>query len=270
MDKFVNRNQDKKERSLSVGRAEEKRKREETDQTEEDEQLAFKRSLKVPRSPRQREREGRDMEEVLKRLEVLKDIQSELKEIKQTNQELKKNNEELKNEVRNYQKTLEEENRALKERLAVMEKKVAEIEDKQEKNEKQERRNNLVISCKTSNNPLDKKPEKVKEKAQEILKKVTEQDVSFEKATLITTSKSGRDIIAVKMNSFDEKLNIMRNKGKLRGSDIFIDSDLTKREAEVQKKIRDKVQEEKNKGNNAKVGYKKIWINGVWRPWNQE
>jgi hypothetical protein len=79
------------------------------------------------------------------------------------------------------------------------------------------------------------------------------------------------------------KEKVMKQKGKLRGNrateKIFIDNDLTKKEREIQKKIRAIAREEKRRaiakeakrqGKNLKVGYMKITIEGVQMRWNEE
>ena len=53
----------------------------------------------------------------------------------------------------------------------------------------------------------------------------------------------------------------MKNKSKLHGEDRFIDNDMTKTEREIQKALRSRAKEEREKGNTAKVGYQKILIN---------
>ena len=54
----------------------------------------------------------------------------------------------------------------------------------------------------------------------------------------------------------------MENKFKLASLDrySFIDDDLTKREADIQKKIRDIAVVERKQNKKVKVGYRKLWI----------
>jgi len=52
----------------------------------------------------------------------------------------------------------------------------------------------------------------------------------------------------------------MRKKRELKER-IFIDDDLTKKEREIQDHLREKTKEEKRKGNRAKIGYAKVWVN---------
>ena len=58
------------------------------------------------------------------------------------------------------------------------------------------------------------------------------------------------------------KRKVMENKFKLASLDrySFIDDDLTKREADIQKKIRDIAVVERKQNKKVKVGYRKLWI----------
>lgn len=49
-----------------------------------------------------------------------------------------------------------------------------------------------------------------------------------------------------------------------------IDSDLTRREQEAQKYIRELARKEKSKGQEVRVGFNKLWINGVKWEWNMK
>ena len=79
------------------------------------------------------------------------------------------------------------------------------------------------------------------------------------------------DIFRTRVNSFDTKMKIMKNKFKLKGIDksLYIDDDLTKTEADVQKQLRDMAVIERKKNNTVKVGYRKICVNGNWRNWDE-
>ncbi|PSN42467.1 hypothetical protein C0J52_21061 [Blattella germanica] len=69
-------------------------------------------------------------------------------------------------------------------------------------------------------------------------------------------------MILVKMRDFEEKLEVLRNKNKLRGIECYIDNDMTKEERSIQATLRRRAKEEKEKGYTVRVGYRKIQING--------
>lgn len=51
---------------------------------------------------------------------------------------------------------------------------------------------------------------------------------------------------------------------------IYIDDDLTKMERERQNHFRDKAKEEREKGNDVKIGYEKIFVKDSWYRWNEK
>ena len=107
----------------------------------------------------------------------------------------------------------------------------------------------------------------IETKTKEILSKINA-EVMAEKIMYIGKDKQNRGITRVTFNKFEDKLKIMRNKSKLRGQDIYIDSELTKAEREIQGILRQRAREEREKGDTeAKVGYQKILLRGQWVAW---
>lgn len=88
--------------------------------------------------------------------------------------------------------------------------------------------------------------------------------------TAYKTGKQEPKIIVAKLKNFEHKIEILKNKSKLKGKNIYIDSDLTLDEQKTQAEIRKAAKEEKDKGNNTKVGYRKLEINGMKYVWNDE
>lgn len=66
----------------------------------------------------------------------------------------------------------------------------------------------------------------------------------------------------------EEKRNNDKQKN-LKGTNMFIDDDITKKEREIQKKIRERADEEKRKENKTRIGYQKLEINGTWMKWQE-
>lgn len=58
------------------------------------------------------------------------------------------------------------------------------------------------------------------------------------------------------MKRWEDKEEVIKNKHKLKGTQIYLDHDLTKTENEIQKKLREIAKNERGKAVN--VGYKKI------------
>jgi hypothetical protein len=51
-------------------------------------------------------------------------------------------------------------------------------------------------------------------KVKDVLRKI-EANTAFRKATFIGKDKNNRDIVRVELNTFEEKINVMKNKSKL-------------------------------------------------------
>jgi len=57
---------------------------------------------------------------------------------------------------------------------------------------------------------------------------------------------------------------------KLGSRKIYIDNDLTQKEREVQRKLREIARDERADGRRARVGYRRIEIEGQMYIWNKE
>ncbi|KAF2897289.1 hypothetical protein ILUMI_08885 [Ignelater luminosus] len=95
-------------------------------------------------------------------------------------------------------------------------------------------------------------------------KELKEQMVSFITHNLeinikvIRTGEMGPNTCIVETENMEDKIKIMKNENKLRN---IIESDMTKREREIQKLVSEKVKDEKDKGKQVKV-----YINGrMWK-----
>ncbi|KAJ3650199.1 hypothetical protein Zmor_021901 [Zophobas morio] len=145
--------------------------------------------------------------------------------------------------------TLREENQKLTEKLE-------RVEQHLEKLEKAERRNNIVIKGGKLQGS------EITAEVEELLKNKVGIQTKIQDARLVSEK---YDIVVAKIENWDTKRAIMKQKNKLKGSKTFIEDDYTKQESEIQKKIRGIAAAEKGKGVEAKVGYKKmIWAGEVW------
>lgn len=80
--------------------------------------------------------------------------------------------------------------------------------------------------------------------------------------------RSGRVILTM-LEREGMKVEVMRNKNKLRGERIFIENDLTWEERKLQERIFRWAKEEREKGVLVKVGFARIQVKGVWRKWEE-
>lgn len=76
--------------------------------------------------------------------------------------------------------------------------------------------------------------------------------------------------LVLTINTFKNKVGIMKQKAKLRGTNIWIEDDLTEREKEVNEWLRKLAKAEERKGNDVRTGYLKIRINDEWKFWNEK
>lgn len=230
MRKFLEGTSERRGRSGSLGEIEElsKRKRQEdlSPGAGQDNQV-FKRSQKTPRSPDKKSEKEDGMEAVLRKLDILTDIQSELKELRKENQEIKKNNEELRKEVQEYQKFIQRESEETKTKIKELEQKVGKLEGEIERRDKQERRNNIIVTERGWRGSDTETERETEERMKELLTSITGGEVKIVSTRKIKTKNEKINIVEVKLNTFEDKMTIMKNKGKLRGSSTFIDSDLT-------------------------------------------
>lgn len=67
-----------------------------------------------------------------------------------------------------------------------------------------------------------------------------------------------KQVVVAKLKNMVQKQIIMENKSKLRGTNIYIESDMTNREKEIQNQIWTLAKIDMAKGEKIRVGYQKI------------
>lgn len=75
--------------------------------------------------------------------------------------------------------------------------------------------------------------------------------------------------MVAEVGSREQKREVMVRERELKRG-IYIDDDLTKMERERQNHLRDKAKEEREKGNDVKIGYEKIFVKDSWYRWNEK
>lgn len=80
--------------------------------------------------------------------------------------------------------------------------------------------------------------------------------------------RSGRVIVTM-LEREGMKVEVMRNKNKLREERIFIENYLTWEERKLQERIFRWAKEEREKGVLVKVGFTRVQVKGVWRKWEE-
>lgn len=244
---------------------------------EEEEINPFRRTAKMKRSTENLvgEASGETMEDTLKA------ILGEMRGMRKENMDLKEKVEQMTEELKtmkNNNKSMMEEWKIDKDqrrkemerwRIDIEEKtnnRMKQLEEKVERMEQNERRNNIIIKG------HEFVGGNLKEHVKAFIKEKLNVNVEVNWASAVGGAGSGKKNTIVQLREYNMKRNVMESKGKLRDvkeGRIFIDSDYTKKEREIQAKLRKIALEEKQKGIRVKIGYKKIQLNGVWKMWRE-
>ncbi|KAK1137397.1 hypothetical protein K0M31_001908 [Melipona bicolor] len=94
------------------------------------------------------------------------------------------------------------------------------------------------------------------------------------KGEVCTVETRGRKEVSnqtiVEMKDWETKQTVMQKKKKLGGKSIYLDQDLTEKERRVQRELGERAKEERAQGKEAKVRYRRIYIQGRCYVWNSE
>lgn len=160
---------------------------------------------------------------------------------------------------------------AIEEKLSLKvnknEKKIKVLEENERDVQKKRRRNIIIRNL---NSEVNVSAETLKQKTNELFKQVLQTRVKAEKVEIIAHSRTGESIVEVKLTSLQDKLDVMKNKYKLREYQkrrIYISDDLPSGDRRIQREILAKVQEHRRNGKDSKAGFRKIYVNGVWTMW---
>lgn len=246
--------------------------------TEDEDDFAFSSSKIILRSPqfRQRQENEHKMNEstIAQILQEIKEIRLDMRkkdenmvnvieEIKELRKDMKRKDEimaEMMAEIKNLkaEKNIFEEKWS-EDKNSILGK-VDRIEDRLESNEKRERKLNIVITGldiqDLENNELDN-----------FFRNKLGTEKHFNNAHFLGKSKKR---ILVKMNTWEDKVEVLKSKKNLKDTDIYIDNDLTKEERRIQAEIRALAKEEKSKGKSVKIGYQKLKINEQEFLWSKK
>ncbi|KAJ3644273.1 hypothetical protein Zmor_026939 [Zophobas morio] len=79
----------------------------------------------------------------------------------------------------------------------------------------------------------------------------------------------GPQKVIIEMVNFNDKITILKEKKRLKDKNLYIDSEMTKKERKIQKELSEIARDErKNKGSMVKIGFQKIAINNVMMKWD--
>lgn len=123
--------------------------------------------------------------------------------------------------------------------------------------DKCDRQNNIVIKGLRAN------VENVKELVQDFINSKLKLKIEVDSVW------GNKNVIIAKIKG-EGKNEIMSNKSKLTGSNVFIENDLSFEDRKRQGTIRNWVKEKKEEGWAVKAGFNRILFRGVWRKWEEK
>lgn len=149
-----------------------------------------------------------------------------------------------------------------KEKKELLEK-INKLEEIDRKRDQEHRRKNIIIrGLKTEKNDI-------RTEVEDFIEANLNLKIDLESAIKIKPA-NGEDFLKIRVKSTEDKKNIIEKKASLKGTQIYLDDDLTRDDREVQRKIYNIAKEERSRGNIAKIGYKKIYINNQLWVWKDE
>jgi hypothetical protein len=203
--------------------------------------------------------EGQGMKEREERKELTKEIEKgkeEMEKDKAEMQGLKARVEELKESSSKQRDKREEgsDERQVTEECQqeweLVKRRVERVERVQGRIEKEERRRNIIVTGVAKN------------QLEEVWKKL---EVEVKAVRAIELGGAGSRKVLVEVGNLEDKAMVMRARAKLAGTRIYVGDDLSWEEREVQREIIKRAMEERKKGCQAKVGFRKLVVGQeVW------
>lgn len=133
-----------------------------------------------------------------------------------------------------------------------------------EMKERKERRRNIVIRG------LKVREGRRREAVEEVLEKIGVEVEVKEIRRVESSTGEGREIVLVKLANEEQRREILKKKGGLKGRRERIGEDLTRRERKIRWKIEEIARDEERKRNKVWISYGKIKINERWWIWDED
>lgn len=156
-------------------------------------------------------------------------------------------------------------NRQIMEENKIMKNEIEDLKTKIEKLEREKKKNNIIVDGIQINS---RDTNVIKEEIGNVVKTFLNVEMKMNSVQLI-----GKNKYVIELDNFETKKKIMQNKRKLRNVTnrrIFINNDLTVKEREIQKQIKELANIEKKKGNRVMMGYRKLKINNKQLIWSDQ
>ncbi|XP_031777959.1 golgin subfamily A member 6-like protein 6 [Nasonia vitripennis] len=114
------------------------------------------------------------------------------------------------------------------------------------------------------------KKDEVKDWVEKLIEEKLGTEVKVETARIGGGRSRVDRVVIAKLRSEEEKRKVMKNKSKLRGTNIYIEHDLSYEEKRKQKEIKRWCMEKQRKGWNIRIGIGRVAIDGQWIRWEEE
>lgn len=191
----------------------------------------------------------------------LEEIKNEVNKIKREVSQVQQKADQTIDKVERMEATWKEKEKAWKAEKELLERRMEEMEKSNETQERFGKRNNIIIKGLQITGESN-----MKQNIKTFLKNKLDVEVMPMDAFEMGKDRNNKTMV-VKLNNWEDKMKVMKNKSKLRGGKVYIDSDLTKKELHIQKTIRELAKKEIESGNRVRVGYQKITINNKTYEW---
>lgn len=243
-----------------------KRRREELDTSKEEE--VFQRSKITPKSPirivEAKEKNQQNMEDLKEMMTGLaklvndgfRDSKRESNEIKEKLETIEKS---WNDKVREMEQVIED----ITVKAGKQDERVAALEDQLEKYEKERKRENIIIKNLAIDGQVT--PGKIEKFLNSKMQTRIEVVDAFKVGRI-----AEKQVIVAKLKDFGQKKMIMENKNKLKGTNTYIENDLTNREKVIQNQIWAVAKNEMKNGDKVKVGYQKMFKNNKIYIWDKK
>lgn len=226
----------------------------------------FERSSRIDRTPtKTHNREDKKIDQLI---QIIKEMKSEQKEILREVQEIKADQKTISEEIKNIKeenKELRRQNEIMKTENNEMKKELNELKKNLNWIEKESKKNNIILSGYTIQ---EKEQPAIKNEIIKFIQDHLNIDIEIKSVTKI-----GHKVAVVELMNTNDKVKILQNKAKLRNikeERIYINEDLTTKEKEKQKHIREYARKERLEGKIVKTGYNKVTVNGTVWYWNKD
>lgn len=216
----------------------------------------FQKSKKIQRSPT-----GTKVEGDTNIVEICKQTLEELKLLRRDQNGVRDKLETTNKEIIALRQEIKATNEKWEQKYKEMENKLKVLEVKVDHLEREKRKNNVVVT----GIQMEEETEEPHKQIQEWMNKELEINCIVKE-----TKKIAQNKVLVTMEHFEEKIKVLKNKNKLKGKTVYIDSDLTQRERNTQWKLRMEARKIRGTGKNVKLGHLALMVNGKWMIWNEE